>query len=102
MTLFSGIRVSMRIGVIFSRLPITTQTYFIEGDWDGGDGHDEVILSFGYSVPNSPSLPNNGSNNYWYHSWGNNTWYNDSSADVFSVDLSTISLTDIEVVSERF
>jgi Ca2+-binding RTX toxin-like protein/subtilisin-like proprotein convertase family protein len=81
----------------FSSADATSQTYTIEGEFDGGLGKDSFVFSFGSWVPYSDHLANNGSNSYWYHQWGNNTWDNGGQpGQFFSLDLTSATFTDIE------
>ena len=65
----------------FSSADISTRTYKVKGDLNGGDGSDKLTLNF-YS-------------SYWYHAWGGNTW-NQSDSPPWKLDLTDLSITSIE------
>ena len=65
----------------FSSADSATHSYKIKGDLNGGDGNDRLTLNF--------------ANNYMYHAWGGNTWYQADSSP-WKVDLTDLSITSVE------
>lgn len=84
-----GTMVSQQWSAFFSSVDITTKTYALNANLDGGSGSDSFILHFDNSGQN-----NGNSNSYWSHPWGN-TWNIESSPN-WRMDLSNSLLTSIE------
>ena len=66
--------------LFFSSVDISSKTFFIEGNIDGGADSDTMELSF--------------ANSYWYHPWGNT--YNQQNTPVWKLDLSKLELINTE------
>jgi Ca2+-binding RTX toxin-like protein len=72
----------------FSGAEISTKTYNIKGEIDGGDGADRLILHFG-----SSGQDNKWDNNFWYHAWGGNSV---ETSQAWKVDLTGLHVSSVE------
>ena len=68
----------------FNSADNASQTYFIEGAVDGGEGVDALTLDF--------------SDNYFYHAWGTSTWDQGDNPD-WRVDLTKLNMSGVETLS---
>ena len=68
----------------FNSADNASQTYFIEGAVDGGEGVDALTLDF--------------SDNYFYHAWGTSTWNQGDNPD-WRVDLTKLNMSGVETLS---
>jgi Ca2+-binding RTX toxin-like protein len=89
-TIVWGTRAYQQASQFFSAADSATRTYALTGSIDGGSGTDTLKLHFDYSGQN-----NRWDNDYWYHSWGGNTW-EQANSPVWKVDLSQLSLLGVE------